>query len=50
LGEKNGQFEMRNLADAYLREGYFDQERMIELIQEVLVKGKRPRGLLQLYA
>jgi len=39
--EKTGQFEMRNWADAYLREGHFDQQRMIELIQEVLDDGKQ---------
>ena len=39
--EQNGQFELRNWADAYLRDGHFDQERMLALIQEVLEGGKK---------
>jgi MEDS: MEthanogen/methylotroph, DcmR Sensory domain len=31
---------LRNLADAYLRDGHFDQERMLALIQGVLEGGK----------
>jgi MEDS: MEthanogen/methylotroph, DcmR Sensory domain len=34
--ERSGQFELRNWADAYLRDGHFDQDRMLALIQEVL--------------
>jgi hypothetical protein len=34
--EKNGQFELRHWADAYLRDGHFDQDRMLALIEEVL--------------
>jgi hypothetical protein len=37
--EKTGQFELRNWADAYLRDGHFDQDRMLALIQEVLDDG-----------
>jgi hypothetical protein len=37
--EMNGQFELRNWADAYLRDGHFDQDRMLALIQEVLDGG-----------
>jgi len=37
--EKNGQFELRNWADAYLRDGHFDQDRMLALIEEVLDGG-----------
>jgi hypothetical protein len=36
-----GQFELRNWADAYLRDGHFDQDRMLALIQEVLEGGRR---------
>src|SRR5258708_18005552 len=32
----NGQFELCNWADAYLRDGHFDQDRMLALIQQVL--------------
>jgi hypothetical protein len=41
--EKNGQFEVRNWADAYLREGHFDQDTVLALIQEVL-EGAGQRG------
>jgi MEDS: MEthanogen/methylotroph, DcmR Sensory domain len=37
--EKSGQFELRNWADAYLREGHFDQDQMLALIEEVLDSG-----------
>src|SRR5216683_3625199 len=37
--EKSGQFQLRNWADAYLRDGHFDQDRMLALIQEVLDGG-----------
>ena len=36
---QNGQFELRNWADAYLRDGCFDQDKMLALIQEVLDGG-----------
>ena len=39
--EQNGQFELRNWADAYLRDGHFDQDKMLALIQEVLEGGRR---------
>jgi len=39
--EQSGCFELRNWADAYLRDGRFDQERMLALIQEVLDGGGR---------
>jgi len=39
--EKTGQFELRNWAEAYLREGHFDQHRMLALIQEVLERGRQ---------
>jgi hypothetical protein len=38
--ETSGQFELRNWADAYLRDGHFDQHRMLALIQEVLDAGR----------
>ncbi|MBV8834725.1 MAG: MEDS domain-containing protein [Acidobacteriaceae bacterium] len=34
--EQSGQFELRNWEDAYLRDGRFDQDRMLALLQEVL--------------
>jgi hypothetical protein len=39
--EKSGQFELLNWADAYLRDGHFDQDRMLALIEEVLDGGIR---------
>lgn len=38
---ERGQFELLNWADAYLRDGHFDQERMLALIQTVLEAGKQ---------
>jgi hypothetical protein len=38
--ETKGQFELRDWADAYLREGHFEQERMLALIQQVLESGR----------
>jgi MEDS: MEthanogen/methylotroph, DcmR Sensory domain len=39
--QQSGLFELRNWADAYLRDGHFDQERMLALIQEVLEGAKK---------
>lgn len=39
--EKRGQLELRNWADAYLRDGHFDQDRRLALIQDVLDGGPR---------
>lgn len=39
--EQSGQFELRNWADAYLRDGRFDQHRMIALLREVLDASKQ---------
>jgi hypothetical protein len=38
--ETSGQFVLRNWEDAYLRDGHFDQDRMLALIQEVLDEGR----------
>src|ERR1043166_3918121 len=38
--ERKGQLEVRRWEDAYLREGRFDQNRMLALIEEVLQGGK----------
>jgi DcmR-like sensory protein len=38
---QSGQFELRNWADPYLRDGHFDQDRMLALIQEVLEGGRQ---------
>jgi hypothetical protein len=39
--EHSGRLELRNWAEAYLRDGHFDQERMLALIQEVLEGGRQ---------
>ncbi len=39
--QRSGQFELRNWADAYLREGHFDQDKMLALFQEVLEGGRK---------
>jgi hypothetical protein len=39
--EMSGQFELVNWAEAYLRDGHFDQDKMLALIEEVLDGGKR---------
>ncbi|HEX5731574.1 MAG TPA: MEDS domain-containing protein [Blastocatellia bacterium] len=38
--ERTGQLEVRRWEDAYLREGHFDQDAMLALIEEVLKGGK----------
>jgi len=38
--EQTGQLEIRRWEDAYLRDGRFDQNRMLALIEEVLQGGK----------
>ena len=39
--EESGQFELRNWEEAYLREGRFDQDAMLALIESVLIGGKQ---------
>jgi len=39
--EKRGALELRNWQDAYLREGHFDQDRMLALIEEILDEGPK---------
>jgi hypothetical protein len=38
--QQTGQLEIWNWEDAYLRDGHFDQRRMLALIEEVLANGK----------
>jgi hypothetical protein len=38
--EGKGQLEVRRWQEAYLRDGHFDQKRMVALIEEVLREGK----------
>ena len=39
--EQSGHFELRNWADAYLRDGHFEQDKMLALLQEVLEGGRQ---------
>jgi len=39
--QEHGQFELRNWVDAYLRDGHFDQGRMLALIQGALEAGRQ---------
>lgn len=39
--EQSGQFDLRNWGDAYLRDGRFDQHRLLALAQEVLEGGRQ---------
>ena len=39
--QTRGQLEVRRWQDAYLQDGHFDQQRMLRLIEEVLVDGHR---------
>jgi MEDS: MEthanogen/methylotroph, DcmR Sensory domain len=39
--ERRGALELRDWQDAYLREGHFDQDRMLALIEEILDQGPR---------
>jgi len=39
--EHGGQFELRNWNDAYLRDGRFEQDRMLALLQEVIDSGRK---------
>ncbi|HYG77343.1 MAG TPA: MEDS domain-containing protein [Planctomycetota bacterium] len=39
--QANGQLAVKRWEDAYLRDGHFDQNRMLKLIEEVLTEGKR---------
>lgn len=39
--QQRGQLEIRNWEEAYLRDGHFDQDAMLALIQEVLNEGPR---------
>jgi len=49
--EKRGQLEIKEWQDAYLRDGRFDQDRMLALIEDVLEAGKRKgSGLTRLVA
>ncbi len=39
--QESGQLELKNWEDAYLRDGHFDQDKMLALIEDVLESGPR---------
>ena len=48
--QQTGQLEVRDWGDAYLRDGHFDQYRMLALIEQVLAKGSEAFALTRLVA
>ncbi len=48
--ERQGKVEVRVWEDAYLRNGQFDQNAMLALIEEILQSGKASHGLTRLWA
>ena len=42
--EQSGQFDLRSWNDVYLRDGRFDKDRMLALIQEEIVEGAGKKG------
>jgi len=46
--EASGQLEVRQWEDAYLRDGYFDGDRMIRILEEVLQEARPKFGLTRL--
>lgn len=46
--EQSGQFEVRHWEDAYLKDGYFDGQRMITILEEVLASARDKFGLTRL--
>lgn len=47
-GERSGQLEIRHWEDAYLKDGYFDGDRMIRILEEVLEGNRDKYGLTRL--
>jgi hypothetical protein len=46
--ERSGQLEVRTWEEAYLKDGYFDGERMIRVLREVLESNRPKYGLARL--
>ena len=46
--EKTGQLEIRHWEDAYLKDGYFDGDRMIRILEEVVESNRKKYGLTRL--
>jgi hypothetical protein len=46
--EKSGQLEVRVWEDAYLKDGYFDGDRMVQILNKVLIEARQKYGLTRL--
>ncbi|HJU21708.1 MAG TPA: MEDS domain-containing protein [Casimicrobiaceae bacterium] len=46
--QESGQFEVRNWEDAYLRDGYFDGDRMVRFLEDVLQGNREKYGQTRL--
>jgi hypothetical protein len=46
--EESGQLDVRHWEDAYLKDGYFDGDRMIRILKEVLEAGREKYGMTRL--
>ncbi|MDB6034510.1 MAG: sensory transduction histidine kinase [Verrucomicrobiales bacterium] len=46
--EKSGQLEVRVWEDAYLKDGYFDGDRMVHILNKVLIEARQKYGLTRL--
>jgi hypothetical protein len=46
--ERSGQLEVLTWEDAYLKDGYFDGDRMIRILEEVLQENRRKFGMMRL--
>ncbi|HYF14828.1 MAG TPA: MEDS domain-containing protein [Phycisphaerales bacterium] len=44
----SGQLEVRHWEDAYLKDGYFDRERMVRILRETLIANRAKYGLTRL--
>lgn len=46
--QRTGQLEVCSWEDAYLKDGYFDGDRMVRVLEEVIAAGREKYGLLRL--
>lgn len=46
--ERTGQLEVLGWEDAYLKDGYFDGDRMVRILEEVLQENRRKFGMVRL--
>ena len=47
-GQRTGQLEVCSWEDAYLKDGYFDGDRMLRVLEDVIAAGREKFGLLRL--